>query len=139
MKAMYINAPGEVEIKEIDMPVRKEGEVLLKLLYGGICGSDLGSYRGTFAYFDYPRIPGHEFSAEVIEADENNEYGIKPGMIVTCNPYFNCGHCYSCTHGIVMHVWITRPWDASGMELSASTSQCRWKECMTEKVWIRKP
>lgn len=52
MKAMYINAPGEVEIKEIDMPVRKEGEVLLKLLYGGICGSDLGSYRGTFAYFD---------------------------------------------------------------------------------------
>ena len=134
MKAMYINAPGEVEIKEIDMPVRKEGEVLLKLLYGGICGSDLGSYRGTFAYFDYPRIPGHEFSAEVIEADENNEYGIKPGMIVTCNPYFNCGHCYSCTHGIVI-----RPWDASGMELSASTSQCRWKECMTEKVWIRKP
>ena len=56
MKAMYINAPGEVEIKEIDMPVRKEGEVLLKLLYGGICGSDLGSYRGTFAYFDYPRF-----------------------------------------------------------------------------------
>ena len=101
MKAMYINAPGEVEIKEINMPVRKEGEVLLKLLYGGICGSDLGSYRGTFAYFDYPRIPGHEFSAEVIEADENNEYGIKPGMIVTCNPYFNCGHCYSCEHGIV--------------------------------------
>ena len=44
MKAMYINAPGEVEIKEINMPVRKEGEVLLKLLYGGICGSDLGSY-----------------------------------------------------------------------------------------------
>ena len=101
MKAMYIDAPGKVEIREIDMPVRKKGEVLLKLLYGGICGSDLGSYRGTFAYFDYPRIPGHEFSAEVIEADENNEYGIKPGMIVTCNPYFNCGHCYSCNHGIV--------------------------------------
>lgn len=101
MKAMYINAPGEVEIKEVEMPVRKPGEVLLKLLYGGICGSDLGSYRGTFAYFDYPRIPGHEFSAEVIEADEGNSYGIQPGMIVTCNPYFNCGHCYSCEHGIV--------------------------------------
>ena len=101
MKAMYINAPGEVEIRDIEMPVRKEGEVLLKLLYGGICGSDLGSYRGTFAYFDYPRIPGHEFSAEVVEVDENNEYGIKQGMIVTCNPYFNCGHCYSCEHGIV--------------------------------------
>ena len=68
MKAMYIDAPGQVSIKDVEMPVRKEGEVLLKILYGGICGSDLGSYRGTFAYFDYPRIPGHEFSAEVIEA-----------------------------------------------------------------------
>ncbi|MDY2812352.1 MAG: zinc-binding alcohol dehydrogenase family protein [Dorea sp.] len=101
MKAIYINEPGIVEIRDIEMPVRKKGEVLLKILYGGICGSDLGSYRGTFAYFDYPRIPGHEFSAEVIEADENNEYGIKPGMIVTCNPYFNCGHCYSCKKEIV--------------------------------------
>ena len=33
MKAMYINAPGQVEIKDVEMPVRKEGEVLLKLLY----------------------------------------------------------------------------------------------------------
>lgn len=100
MKAIYINAPGQVEIREIEMPVRKPGEALLKVLYGGICGSDLGSYRGTFAYFSYPRIPGHEFSAEIVEIDEN-EYGLKKGMIVTCNPYFNCGKCYSCQRGIV--------------------------------------
>lgn len=100
MKAIYINAPGEVEIREIEMPVRKPGEALLKLLYGGICGSDLGSYRGTFAYFSYPRIPGHEFSAEIVEIDEN-EYGLEKGMVVTCNPYFNCGKCYSCTRGVV--------------------------------------
>jgi len=101
MKAMYINKPGEVTFADVEMPVRKPGEVLLKLLYGGICGSDLGSYRGTFAYFDYPRIPGHEFSAEVIEVDPDNAQGLKPGMIVTCNPYFNCGHCYSCQRGLV--------------------------------------
>ena len=101
MKAMYINQPGEVEIREKEMPVRKPGEALLKLLYGGICGSDLGSYKGTFAYFDYPRIPGHEFSAEIVEIDEDNKEGLKPGMIVTCNPYFNCGHCYSCQKGLV--------------------------------------
>ncbi len=100
MKAISINAPGEVVIKEVDMPIRKKGEALLKILYGGICGSDLGSYKGTFAYFEYPRIPGHEFSAEIIEIDEN-EQGLKPGMVVTCNPYFNCGHCYSCQHGMV--------------------------------------
>lgn len=100
MKAIYINAPGQVEIRDIEKPVRKPGEALLKVLYGGICGSDLGSYRGTFAYFSYPRIPGHEFSAEIVEIDEN-EYGLEKGMIVTCNPYFNCTRCYSCAQGIV--------------------------------------
>ena len=100
MKAIYIEAPGEVKIHDIAMPVRKPGEALLKVLFGGICGSDLGSYRGTFAYFDYPRIPGHEFAAEIVEIDPNS-LGLKPGMIVTCNPYFNCGHCYSCRRGIV--------------------------------------
>lgn len=100
MKAIYIEEPGKVVFREIPKPVRKPGEALLKVLYGGICGSDLGSYRDTFAYFDYPRIPGHEFSAEIVEIDEN-ERGLHQGMVVTCNPYFNCGHCYSCERGIV--------------------------------------
>lgn len=100
MKTIIINKPGEVKIIEQAMPVRKQGEALLKILYGGICGSDLGTYRGTFAYASYPRIPGHEFSAEIIEIGDNDR-NLKPGMIVTCNPYFNCGHCYSCQRGLV--------------------------------------
>lgn len=100
-RSIIIHAPGAVSIVDTPMPARGKGEVLLKLLYGGICGSDLGSYRGTFAYFDYPRIPGHEFSAEIVECDPDNAYGFKPGMIVTGNPYFNCGHCYSCRRGLV--------------------------------------
>ena len=101
MKELYINSPGVVEFREADMPKRNETEAVLKLLYGGICGSDLGSYRGTFAYFSYPRIPGHEFSAEIVDIDENNSYGLKKGMVVTCNPYFNCGKCYPCRKGLV--------------------------------------
>jgi 2-desacetyl-2-hydroxyethyl bacteriochlorophyllide A dehydrogenase len=100
MKSIVMKAPGEVEIKEVDMPIIKEGEALLKLLYGGICGSDLGTYRGTFAYVSYPRTPGHEFSAEIVEIGEN-ERGLQAGMVVTCNPYFNCGKCYSCERGLV--------------------------------------
>ena len=100
MRAIYIDEPGKVSFRDIPAPVRNPGEALLKVFYGGICGSDLGSYRGTFAYFDYPRIPGHEFSAEIVEIDENDK-GLKPGMVVTCNPYFNCQHCYSCERGIV--------------------------------------
>ena len=100
MKAVFIENPGKAVIRNIPRPARKPGEALLKLLYGGICGSDLGSYRGTFAYFSYPRTPGHEFSAEIVEIDENDR-GLKPGMVVVCNPYFNCGECYSCKHGLV--------------------------------------
>lgn len=100
-RSILIQAPEDVRVIDSPMPERKPGQVLLKLLYGGICGSDLGSYRGTFAYFDYPRIPGHEFSAEILECDEGNAYGLRPGMIVTGNPYFNCGSCYSCRRGLV--------------------------------------
>jgi 2-desacetyl-2-hydroxyethyl bacteriochlorophyllide A dehydrogenase len=100
LKAIYINNPKDVSIQNMDKPVPKEGEALLKVLYGGICGSDLGSYRGTFAYFSYPRVPGHELSAEIVEIGPN-EYGLEKGMVVTCNPYFNCGTCYSCQRGLV--------------------------------------
>ena len=84
----------------MDKPVLQPGEAILKVLYGGICGSDMGTYKGTFLYASYPRIPGHEFSAEVVEVADN-DYGIKPGMIVTANPYFNCGKCYSCRRRFV--------------------------------------
>ena len=100
MKTVRIPEPGKVEIIETEKPVAGEGEALLKILYGGICGSDLGTYRGTFAYASYPRIPGHEFSAQIVEIGENDK-GLKPGMIVTCNPYFNCTKCYSCERGLV--------------------------------------
>jgi 2-desacetyl-2-hydroxyethyl bacteriochlorophyllide A dehydrogenase len=100
MKTIIITKPGQVNIIETEKPVAKQGEALLKVLYGGICGSDLGTYRGTFAYADYPRVPGHEFSAEIIEIGSNDR-GLKPGMVVTCNPYFNCGTCYSCQRGLL--------------------------------------
>lgn len=100
MKAVVIEAPGTVVLTEMEQPVPKPGEALLKLLYGGICGSDLGSYRGTNAYVSYPRVPGHEFSAEIVAIGENDR-GLRPGRIVTCNPYFNCGSCYACRRGLV--------------------------------------
>ena len=86
MKAMFIDTPGQVSIKELPMPVPKKGEALLKVLYGGICGSDLGSYRGTFAYFSYPRTPGHEFSAEidVYKRQIHNPYRTR--FLYRCSP-----------------------------------------------------
>ena len=54
MKYIVIEKPGAVSVKEMEMPVRRKGEALLRLLYGGICGSDLNSYRGGNAYVKYP-------------------------------------------------------------------------------------
>lgn len=100
MQAIQIISPGHVSLVDQKIPVPKRGEALLRLLYGGICGSDLGSYRGTFAYVSYPRIPGHEFSAEIIEVNADHPT-LKPGMVVTANPYFNCGRCYACKKNLV--------------------------------------
>ena len=100
MKAIVIPAPGEIEIREIPMPEVKEGEALLKVKTVGICGADVASFTGNQPFTTYPRIPGHEFSAEIVSIPENGK-GLKAGDIVTCNPYFNCGECYSCKRGFV--------------------------------------
>lgn len=100
MKAIQITKPGEIKIIEKKMPVAKQGEALLKVLYCGICGADVASYTGNQPFTTYPRIPGHEFSAQIVEIPENDK-SLKIGDIVTCNPYFNCGECYACKRGIV--------------------------------------
>ena len=100
MKAIVIPQPYQIEIREIPMPVVQEGEALLKVRHVGICGADVASFTGNQPFTTYPRIPGHEFSAEVVTIPHNDK-GLKPGDIVTCNPYFNCGTCYSCRRGLV--------------------------------------
>ena len=64
----------------------KTGEALLKIPKGGICAEAVtGTYRGTFAYAGYPRIPGHEFSAQIKDRNQGKmtEGKLKRGMIVT--------------------------------------------------------
>lgn len=100
MKAIEITKPFEIKFIDREMPVLKDNEALLKVLYCGICGADVASFMGNQPFTTYPRIPGHEFSARIVEIPENDR-GLKKGDIVTCNPYFNCGECYSCRRGIV--------------------------------------
>ena len=100
MKTVLISEPFKIAVTDTVMPVPKKGEALLKVLYGGICGADVASYTGNQPFTTYPRIPGHEFSAEIVSIPENDR-GLKPGDIVTANPYFNCGSCYSCKRGFV--------------------------------------
>lgn len=100
MKTVLINKPFEIAVTDTSKPEVKDGEALLKILYCGICGADVASYTGNQPFTTYPRIPGHEFSAEIVSIPENDR-GLKPGDVVTANPYFNCGECYSCRRGFV--------------------------------------
>lgn len=100
MKTVFIDEPFKIEVRDTEKPVAGEGEALLEVLYCGICGADVASFTGNQPFTTYPRIPGHEFSARIVEIPENSR-GLKAGDVITCNPYFNCGECYSCKRGFV--------------------------------------
>ncbi len=91
--------PWNIEISDVQMPKPKEGEALLRVKSAGICGSDIGAFRGTNGLVSYPRIIGHEIAGEVLSIPENNKNGIKPGDRVIVDPYLYCGHCYPCSIG----------------------------------------
>ena len=100
MRTIEITKPFEVRLTDQPMPVAGPGEALLRVLYCGICGADVASYTGNQPFTTYPRIPGHEFSAQIVTVPDNDK-GLKPGDLVTANPYFNCGACYACRRGLV--------------------------------------
>jgi hypothetical protein len=98
MKSIYLKTPGEIGIKEVLEPIRKQNEALIKVKSIGICGSDIGAYRGTNPLISYPRIIGHEIAGEVLEIGENSN-DIKIGDRVIIDPYIYCGNCYPCSLG----------------------------------------
>lgn len=100
MKTLVIERPGKILWKEKDIPLPQKGEALLRIKYCGICGSDVAVFNGNQPFASYPRIPGHEFSAEIVHI-EGEQGKLKNGMQVTANPYFNCKECYPCKRGKV--------------------------------------
>ena len=77
----------------------KAGDVMLRLQYVGFCGSDLSTYLGKNPMVRMPVIPGHEVGAVIEAVGSEVPEGLKPGMVVTVNPYTNCGKCASCRNG----------------------------------------
>lgn len=99
MKALLMKEPWSIELADIEQRPVQEGEALLKIHMAGICGSDIGAFRGHNKLVSYPRIIGHELAAEVLSIPENNKKGIKVGDKVVCDPYLYCGKCYPCSIG----------------------------------------
>ncbi|EKO1295182.1 alcohol dehydrogenase catalytic domain-containing protein, partial [Salmonella enterica] len=72
---------------------------LIKVYSAGICGSDIGAFRGTNPLVTYPRIIGHEVVGVVIQEGKGMPDNIKEGDRVIVDPYIYCGHCYPCSVG----------------------------------------
>ena len=98
MKYIVCEKPREFLLKEKEAPVRKENEALLQINKVGICGTDLHAYAGNQAYFEYPKILGHELASQVMDIGENDK-GIKIGDKVVVMPYVSCGVCFACNKG----------------------------------------
>lgn len=96
IKVMTCAEPGIMHYENRPMPVPGADEVLLRIKRVGVCGTDLHAFAGRQPYFEYPRILGHEISAEI--ADPNG-HRFRVGELVTIMPYFYCGSCYSCRTG----------------------------------------
>ena len=101
MKVAVMNGIGKMGFEEREIPHPKEDEVLVKLEYVGICGSDLHYYE-TGAIGDYvvepPFVLGHEPGGTVVEVGENVKH-LQVGDRVALEPGKTCGHCEFCKQG----------------------------------------
>jgi len=98
MKRLVIPEPNKAKIEEVEIPEPDSDEVLLRIAYCGICGSDLHAYQDKHPFISLPATPGHEFSA-IIEKLGNHVSNLQKGEKVTVEPSLTCGECYNCRIG----------------------------------------
>ena len=101
MKVAVMNGIGQMGYTNRDIPQPKDNEVLVKLEYVGICGSDMHYYE-TGRIGDYvvepPFVLGHEPGGTVVEVGKNVKH-LKVGDRVALEPGKTCGHCEYCREG----------------------------------------
>lgn len=99
MKAATFLKPFKFEIVDVNMPIPSRGEVLVKIMSVGICGSDMGPYAGKDMDRRQPGIiMGHEAAGFVEELGENTTLW-NVGDRVTINPQIYCEDCFFCKTG----------------------------------------
>lgn len=99
IKAVRLNEPNNVSIQLVKLPSKKADQVLIQVESMGICGSDIGAYRGTNPLVTYPRILGHEIVGRILDIGKGIPNNINIGDRVILDPYIYCGKCYPCSIG----------------------------------------
>lgn len=102
MKSLVLTGLEEMDVRDVETPDIKEDEVLVKVKYCGICGTDVHIFHGEpgSAEVTPPTILGHEFAGEVIDTGSNVSH-LKVGDHVAVDPNIYCGKCKYCRQGRV--------------------------------------
>ena len=99
MQAAVLSKYGRIEWKQVPTPVPKANELLVRVQYASICGSDIHVFKGEFhPRTPVPFIPGHEF-AGVVEKVGCDMDGYAVGEQVAIDPIIWCGECPACKRG----------------------------------------
>lgn len=109
MIAAVFHASGDVRVENLAVPTPGVGEVLIRVLRSGICGTDASEYKAGPKIFpvtkrhpasghEGPMVIGHEFIGEII-SDAPAGSGFAKGDIVACGAGISCGECRRCREG----------------------------------------
>ncbi len=98
MKTGLMDKANHIVIQEAPIPEIGQGELLLKTVYAGVCGSDLHAYKGLHPFRKPPVVLGHEISG-LVEKIGPGVTGFAVGDEVTVMPAVGCGVCDLCRRG----------------------------------------
>ncbi len=97
MTAQVLHALGDMRYERIPRPAPDPGQVLVRIAYCGICGSDIPRTFSKGAY-RFPIVIGHEFAGTVAACGAGVN-DLAPGTPVTVFPLIWCGRCEPCQQG----------------------------------------
>jgi (R,R)-butanediol dehydrogenase/meso-butanediol dehydrogenase/diacetyl reductase len=108
MRAVVYNARNDVAVTDVPEPKAGDGQILVKVGFNGICGTDLHEYYDGPIFIPTeahpltgrmaPVVLGHEFSGTVVEVG-SGVTTVAEGDRITVEPLYTCGHCVPCRNG----------------------------------------
>jgi len=105
MKCAVFYGKDDLRVEDRSIPKIKDNEVLVKVTFCGICGSDIHIIKGEIPWTS-PLILGHEYSGEIVDLGGRVK-GLNPGDRVTVAPGIVCRKCFFCQRGLE-HLCINR-------------------------------
>lgn len=130
MLAVINKGPHNYILEEIDIPIPKQNELLVKIEACGICGSDVHCYEGAPQFWEGdgpaviapPIIPGHEFVGVVAECgkDASEFFGVKNGDRVIAEQIIPCKSCMFCNTG---KYWMCEVHNIYGFQVNGGMAE----------------